>query len=123
MSLPGAVIRTTRISSSRQLIEQRLRLLQVGGVEAFGKPAIDRGDEVAGFGAPALLAPQPGEIADGAQFQRFCLLGLRDADRLLKGSLALVELIFGEQHGPGEAVEFRIPPMLAGGASYFQSLL
>jgi hypothetical protein len=35
----GKVIRTTQISSSRQLIEQRLRLLQVGGVEAFGKPA------------------------------------------------------------------------------------
>ena len=63
------VIRTMRISSSRQLIEQRLRLLQVGGVESFGKPAIDWGDEVAGFGAPTLLASQPAEIADGAQFE------------------------------------------------------
>jgi len=44
---------------------------------------------------PALLAPQPGQIAE-AQFERFCLLGLRDADRTLKGSLVLVELIFGE---------------------------
>src|ERR1700720_404885 len=69
LSVPGSGECTTRISSSRQLIEERLRLLQVGGVEAFGKPAIDRGDEVAGFGAPALLAPQPGEIADGAQFE------------------------------------------------------
>src|SRR3954468_4651567 len=112
-----------RISSSCQLLEQRLCLLQVGGIKAFAKPAVDRSDEVTGFGAPALLAPQPGEIADGAQLQRFCLLGLRDADRLLKGSLALVELIFGEQHGPGEAVEFRIPPMLASCASDFQPLL
>ena len=56
-----------RISSSRQLIEQRLRLLQVGGVESFGKPATDWGDEVAGFGAPTLLASQPAEVADGAQ--------------------------------------------------------
>ena len=33
------------------------------------KPAIDWGDEVAGFGAPTLLASQPAEIADGAQFE------------------------------------------------------
>src|SRR6202048_12590 len=71
----GAVIRTTRISSSRQLVEQRLCLFQVGGVEAFGEPAVDRPEEVAGFGAPALLAPEAGEIAGGAQFQRFRLLG------------------------------------------------
>src|SRR5690348_8653895 len=31
-----AVIRTTRISSSRQLVEQHLRLSQIGRVEAFG---------------------------------------------------------------------------------------
>jgi hypothetical protein len=54
LRLPGSVIRTTLIGSSRRLIEQRLRLLQVGGVEAFRKPALDRGDEVAGSGAPAM---------------------------------------------------------------------
>jgi hypothetical protein len=81
-----------------------------------------RCEEVAGFGAAALLAPQPGEIASGAQFQRFRLLGSDDADRLLKGGLALVELVFGEQHGPGEPVQFRIPKMLAGGTRCVQSL-
>jgi hypothetical protein len=40
---------------------------------------------------------------------------LGDADRLLKGGLALVELVFGEQHGPGKPVQFGIPKMLAGG--------
>ena len=40
-----------------QFVEQRLRLFQIGGVEALGEPAVDRGEEVAGFGAPALLAP------------------------------------------------------------------
>src|SRR6185437_2574828 len=73
-----------------------------GGVEAFGKPAIDRSDEVAGFGAPAFLAPQPCEIASGAQLQRFCFLGSRDPDRLLKRGLALVELILGEQYRSGD---------------------
>src|SRR6516165_6277202 len=75
-----------------------------------------------GFNAPALLAPQPREAQGGAQFERFRLLGLRDANRLLKRGLALVEPVFGEQHSSGKAVQFRIPLMLAGGVGYFQSL-
>src|SRR5262249_2598912 len=48
--------------------------------------------------------------------------GLRDADRLLKRGLALVEPVFGEQHSSGKAVQFRIRLMLAGSVRYFQSL-
>ena len=72
-------------TGSRQFVEQHLCVFQAAGVEALGEPAVNRGEEVAGLGAAALLAPQPGEIAGGAQFQRFCSLGLGDADRLLKG--------------------------------------
>ena len=53
----GMVIRVARSSDSRQLIEQGLRLFQVGGVEALGEPAVDRREEIAGFGPTALLAP------------------------------------------------------------------
>src|ERR1700731_1158037 len=53
---PPAMLTT----GSRQFVEQRLCVFQIGGVEAFGEPAVDRGEEVAGFGAAALLAPQPG---------------------------------------------------------------
>jgi hypothetical protein len=113
LGLPGAVIRTTRISSSCQLVEQRLCLFEVGGLEALGEPAVDRREEVAGFPPPALLAPQPCKADGGAQFQRFRLLGLGDADRLLKGGLALVELVLGEQYSPGKPVEFGFPPALA----------
>src|SRR5712671_151107 len=49
--------------------------VKIGGVETLGEPAIDRGEEIAGFGPPALLAPQSGEAGGSAQFQRFCLLG------------------------------------------------
>ncbi len=45
----------------RQLVEQRLRLLQIGGVEPLGEPAVDRCEEVAGIGGLALGVPQPGE--------------------------------------------------------------
>jgi hypothetical protein len=52
----GAVIRTTRISSSRQLFEQRPRLFEIGGIEALGEPAVDRSEQIARLGPPALFA-------------------------------------------------------------------
>ena len=54
------------ITSSSQLVEHRLCVFEIGRVEAFGEPAIDWRQEVAGFGAPALLAPQPGDAHGGA---------------------------------------------------------
>jgi hypothetical protein len=38
--------------SRGQLLQQRLGLLQVNRVEAFGEPAVDRGEKIAGFAAP-----------------------------------------------------------------------
>jgi hypothetical protein len=55
-------------AGSRQFVEQRLRFFQVGGAETLSKPAVDRCEKIAGFGAPGLLAPQPGEACGGAQF-------------------------------------------------------
>ena len=52
----GAVVRTTRISSSRQLIEQRLRFFQIGGVEALGEPAVNGCQEIARFAPKRLRA-------------------------------------------------------------------
>src|SRR5262245_42305543 len=66
--------------ASPQLVEQRLRLLQIGGIEALGEPAVDRCEEVAGFGATALIAPKPGEAHDGAQLPEFGLLLSGDAE-------------------------------------------
>ena len=37
-------------------------------VEAFGEPAVDRREKVAGFGAATLVAAKPGEARGGAQF-------------------------------------------------------
>jgi hypothetical protein len=44
-----------RLSPSRcpEFAEQRFRFLQVGRTEPFGKPAVDRGEKVAGFGVAA----------------------------------------------------------------------
>ena len=65
------------VAGSRQFAEQRLRLFQIGGIEALGEPIIDGGEEVASFGPPALLAPQPGEARGGAQLIGLCLLPSR----------------------------------------------
>jgi hypothetical protein len=62
----GAVIRTTRLSSSRQLVEQRLRLVEIGCVKAFGEPAINGGEKVKGFGAVPLVATEPCNADGGA---------------------------------------------------------
>jgi hypothetical protein len=56
------------ITSSSQLIEQRLCLYKVGRVEALGEPAVDGREQLAGFGTPAPVAAEPGEAHGGAQF-------------------------------------------------------
>ena len=43
-----------QLSRAKQIIEQRLRLLQIGGVEPLGEPAIDGGEVVAGLGGSAI---------------------------------------------------------------------
>src|SRR6516165_7942708 len=51
-----------------------LSLFQIGGVEAFGEPAIDRREQVVRFAAATLVAPEPGEAHRGAQFPELGLL-------------------------------------------------
>ena len=58
------------VGRSHQLLEQRLGVDEVARVEAFGEPAVDRGEEVARFGALALIAPEAREARRGAQLER-----------------------------------------------------
>ena len=44
--------------SRRQLVEQRLGLFQIERVEAFGEPALDRGEQIASLIPLALIAPR-----------------------------------------------------------------
>ena len=43
-----------------KLVQQRICLLQIGGVEALGEPAVDGGKQVAGLGGLALGMPEAG---------------------------------------------------------------
>ena len=67
-----------------QLAEQRLRLLQIERVEAFGEPAVDRSEKIAGLCTPALIAPEPRHAHCGAQFPGLGLLLTRNCERTLE---------------------------------------
>ena len=67
-----------------QLIEQRLGLLQIERIEAFGEPPVDRSEQVTRFGALALIAPKASEARDRTEFPKFCLLLARDRECSLK---------------------------------------
>jgi hypothetical protein len=60
VDLTAATGRSVGSTSRRptELGQQAFGLLQIGGVEAFGEPAVDRGQQLAGGGLLALLLPQ-----------------------------------------------------------------
>jgi hypothetical protein len=55
--------------SGVQIIKQRLRLLQVERVEAFGKPAVHRSEQFACLIPLALIAPEPRHAHRRAKFK------------------------------------------------------
>jgi hypothetical protein len=73
-----------------QLFQQRLGVLQVGGVETFGEPAVDlrasrapRGDRDTTYRRPALRAPRPGrQVGIGGSKRKFRFTGKRTSHLL-----------------------------------------
>src|SRR5215831_17796866 len=55
-------------------LEQRLRFREIEGVETFGKPPVNRREEIVGFGAAALVPEKPSEARSGPQFPEFGIL-------------------------------------------------
>jgi hypothetical protein len=55
--------------SSSQRVEQSFGLLEVERVEAFGEPAVDRGEKIAGRVPLALVAPEPRQASRRALWQ------------------------------------------------------
>src|SRR5215470_4035162 len=55
-------------------LEQRRCLLQVGCVEAFGKPAVNRREKVASLVSPPLGDEQASQTYRGTQFKPACAL-------------------------------------------------
>src|SRR5216683_2628744 len=65
-----------QFTSRTQLVEQCLGVLEVGGVEAFGEPAVDFGEHRSRFIAAALAVEQARETHRCTQLQRFRALAL-----------------------------------------------
>ncbi len=65
-----------------KFVKQRPRRLQIGDVETFCEPAVDRREESVGFGMMALVMAEPGEPYGGAQFPELGLLPLGDPQSL-----------------------------------------
>ena len=52
-----------------QLVEQRLRVFQIGGVEAFGEPVVNLGKLLAGLLATTSITQQSGEASRRAELE------------------------------------------------------
>ena len=70
-----------RARSRRQLVEQRLSVLQILRVKPFGEPTVDRSEQFAGFALAALLPHQPRIAGRGPQLPGFRLLFSRPVER------------------------------------------
>ena len=68
----------------RQLIKQRLPVLQIARVESLGEPTVDRREKLASLLPLALLAPQPRHAHCGAEFPGLRLLPTGDGERTLE---------------------------------------
>ena len=79
-----------------QLVEQRLSLFQIERVEAFGEPAVDRSEQIAGLLPLALIAPEPRHAHCRAQFPGLCLLLTRDSERTLEICLRFRSVRLGD---------------------------
>src|SRR5262245_16394703 len=74
---------------SLQLFEHGPGLLEIGGVKAPGKPAVDWREKLVDLSALALLLPQATEAQGGAQLQRLRLLAAGDVQGSLQPGFRL----------------------------------
>src|SRR5262245_55478051 len=74
-----------------QRCQQRLRLLEVGGVKALGETAVDLCQELVRRGPLALLLPQARQAHGGAQLIGFRALAPGDVEGLAEAGLGLGE--------------------------------
>ena len=109
-----------------QLVEQRLGVFQVGGVEALGEPVVDFGEHRARFVATTLRCEQPREARRRAQLPGLRLHLLGERDRLAEvglGQFGLAEFepqfsATGQSIGPvDEFLGIRLERLLDGDES------
>ena len=68
---------------SCQLVEQCLRVFEIGGAETFREQIVYRCEKLASFGTATLVAAEPPEAHGGAQFPELGLLLAGDTQRFV----------------------------------------
>ena len=98
--------------SCGELLQQRLRLLQIARVEPFSEPAVDRSQQFASLLHLALVAPEAREAHGGAEFQGFGLLLAGDGESALEIGFCLRCIRLGrlQRDLPGNAINFGLEP-------------
>jgi hypothetical protein len=100
---------------SAQLVEQHLGVLEIGGVEALGEPAIDGGEQLVSLAAFTLVGPQAGEAGRRAQLERLGALSLRDLPCQMEARLGVGATVrrLNQQKLAPEPVKLGLPSPLA----------
>src|SRR5262249_706232 len=94
--------------SRGQFVEQRLGMLQVERIEAFGERAVNRGEKIAGVILFALVAPESCHAHRSAQFERLCLLLPCKRQCSLQLSFHLAFLSQPQEQFASQAIQFRL---------------
>ncbi len=76
---------------SRQAVEQRRGLPQIGRVKALREPTIEGGQQLSGLVALALALPQAAQAQCGAQLQRLGLLAVGHVESPVQPGFCLVD--------------------------------
>jgi hypothetical protein len=93
----------------RQLLQQRLRLLQIERVEALREPPVHRSEQFASLLHLALVTPEAGEACRSAEFPGFCLL-LACRERTMKTCFGIGCFAQSDRHFTGHALDFGFAP-------------
>ena len=101
----------------RQLVQQRLRLLQIERVEPFSEPAVDRSEQFASLLRLALVTPEAREAHCGAEFPGFGLLLARDRECTLEIRFSFRRIRFRrlQRDFPCNAIDLGLVPPFLGG--------
>src|SRR5204863_1280075 len=75
---------------SGELVKQRLRILQIGGIEPLDEPPVERLNQLASLPVFTPLGPQPRKAGRGAQFPYLGLLLMGDCNSLVKLDFRLI---------------------------------
>src|SRR5215472_1237069 len=110
-------LRTSRTSSSgAELVQQRLGVLQIGGLEALGEPVVDLGDHRARLVAAIGVAHEPRETGRRTQLPPHCTLPERDLYHLAeRGRRLMAKGCFHSADPPFAISMFGFPKALASG--------